>query len=86
MWEVARFNLVAVPDMTYNVFAGTLSLTQSINQLSCEVRCSTSSQPDKNLYVCLCVMLELEASKLTEPNINTAQLNCIKSRAPIVAI
>ena len=25
-------------------------------QLSCEVQCSTSSQPDKNLYVCVCVV------------------------------
>ena len=24
-------------------------------QLGCEVRCSTSSQPDKNLYVCVFV-------------------------------
>jgi len=28
------FQLISVPDMTYNVFRGTLNLTQSIDQVS----------------------------------------------------
>jgi len=32
-------NCQIVPDMTYNVFCGTLSLTQSINQSILDTRC-----------------------------------------------
>jgi len=31
---------ISVPDMTYNVFGGTLSLTQSINQSANYLRCN----------------------------------------------